>query len=172
MANPEMSVLVINAHSQGTVLCWDVLCRLPFSDASIGWAKRILTFVTAGSPIRKYVDLVFWGERVGQMQALSGSDFAWHNFWDDHDPVADPLDPPASWRPGHPTDAPGDPDDPTLLVAIDPGTGDASHFTVEDQPVNNVKNSDGGGLQAHDYWNNQSEFVAPLATLLRVAVGP
>jgi hypothetical protein len=34
---PDIGALVINAHSQGTIICWDVLCRLPFyswSDSS------------------------------------------------------------------------------------------------------------------------------------------
>ena len=30
----SVDLLVVNAHSQGTVLCWDVLCRLPLSSWS------------------------------------------------------------------------------------------------------------------------------------------
>ncbi len=35
-----------------------------------------------------------------------------------------------------------------------------------------MKNSYGGGLQAHNYWDNDKEFVQPLADLVRqIAVG-
>jgi hypothetical protein len=34
--------------------------------------RRARGFITAGSPIRKYVDLFAWGEQVGQMAALLG----------------------------------------------------------------------------------------------------
>lgn len=168
MDSGNVDVLVVNAHSQGSVLCWDVLCRLPLFSWGAQSDRRdlmIRAFVTAGSPIRKYVDLFTWGGQVGQMAALSAPSFAWQNFWDRRDPVADPLDPPVSWRPGQPASAPG-PGDAALLVAVDPVSGDGRHFAVEDHEVDNVENSAGGGLQAHDYWNNQTEFVQPLAQLL------
>ena len=144
----DVEAIVVNAHSQGTVLCWDVLCRLPLVDHKLDWAKRIRAFVTAGSPIRKYVRVFSWGERVGQMVALPHDRFDWENYWDPCDPVADELA-------------------PTPLVEVNRGTGAVSRFAIGDQPVNNVKNSSGGGLQAHDYWNNESEFVKPLADRLR-----
>jgi hypothetical protein len=131
------------------------------------WTSKIPAFVTAGSPIRKYVDLFTWGERVGQMAALDPKAFQWSNYWDDHDPVADPLDPPASWRPGHSTDVPPAPDDYSLLVAIDPVEGTKRHFEIDDEKIDNVKHSSGGGLQAHDYWNNRDQFAEPLAERLR-----
>jgi len=37
---------------------------------------------------------------------------------------------------------------------------------IRDTRVDNIRNSSGGGLQAHDYWNNRSEFVEPLAEIL------
>jgi hypothetical protein len=36
--------------------------------------------------------------------------------------------------------------------------------------VDNVEHSSGGGLQAHNYWDNQTEVVAPLAETLRQLV--
>ncbi len=150
---------------------WDVLCRLPF----FAWREKqdpnagiLRAFVTAGSPIRKYVDLFAWGEQVGQLAALldgSPGQLPWHNFWDAHDPVADPLNPATAWRPGRPLDE-RPAEDKGLLVATNPANGDQNHVDVLDTQVDNIKNSSGGGLQAHDYWNNRSEFVAPLAAIL------
>ncbi len=165
----DISSVVINAHSQGTVLCWDVLCRLPFSS----WithdqrsAALFRHFVTAGSPIRKYVDMFAWGDQVGELAAVLGpaGSLKWHNFCDPHDPVADPLNPPAEWAPGDPWDKPPAPDG-GLLVALD-ANGDVRHVPITDTPVDNTRHSSGGGLQAHDYWNNQEQFVSALATLL------
>jgi hypothetical protein len=175
----DIGGLIVNAHSQGTVICWDVLCRLPF----LSWAAegdrramRVCNLVTAGSPIRKYVDMFAWGDQVGQMAALVGDEsgpmekggvgstgFAWHNFWDRHDPVADPLNPPAAWRPGGPLDERPDGDD-GLLVSLDP-SGAERHVSVHDAEVDNVLNTSGGGLQAHDYWSNAAQFVPALARL-------
>jgi hypothetical protein len=143
----DVDVVVVNAHSQGTVLCWDVLGRLPLS-ANARWKSKIRAFVTAGSPIQKYVDVFSWGARVGQMAAFVNADFTWRNYFDRCDPVADPLD-------------------PTPLVWVDPDSGIECPFPIDDHKVSNVRHSSGGGLQAHDYWNNESEFVKPLAELLR-----
>jgi hypothetical protein len=165
----DISGVVVNAHSQGTVLCWDVLCRLPFSSWSSDGDRRATLFrhfVTAGSPIRKYVDMFAWGDQVGELSAVvepAGS-LAWLNFCDPHDPVADPLNPPADWRPGDPWDEPPQ-SDGGLLVARD-AQGDIRHVPVADTQVDNTKYSSGGGLQAHDYWNNEEQFVPALAALL------
>ena len=35
--------------------------------------------------------------------------------------------------------------------------------------VNNLENSSGGGLQAHNYWDNKKQFITQLAELLRSA---
>jgi pimeloyl-ACP methyl ester carboxylesterase len=142
----DVCLVVVNAHSQGTVLCWDVLCRLPLF-ATVDWKDKIAAFVTAGSPIRKYVRVFSWGERVGQMAALPLERFDWCNVWDPCDPVADRLN-------------------PTPLVAVDPDSGDESLLPIADREVSNVKHSSGGGLQAHDYWNNREQFVKPLAEKL------
>ncbi|HWC87505.1 MAG TPA: hypothetical protein VG388_13275 [Solirubrobacteraceae bacterium] len=165
----DITGVVINSHSQGTVLCWDVLCRLPFTS----WvadgdprAGRFRHFVTAGSPIRKYVDMFAWGDQVGELSAVLepvGS-LHWHNFCDPHDPVGDPLNPPTNWRPGDPWGEPPKPDD-GLLVAREE-SGDVRHVSIDDTRVDNIRYSSGGGLQAHDYWNNEKEFIPALAALL------
>jgi hypothetical protein len=174
LAREDIDAVVLNMHSQGTMIGWDVLARLPFArlrDDRGGQSDKLRAFVTAGSPIRKYVDMFAWGGRVGQMaDLLVRPDFAWHNYWDKHDPVADPLDPGTDWKPGEepPSECPSDKD--SLLVRIDPNDGSAHHVHVEDHPVDNIANSSGGGLQAHDYWNNSTQFVAPLSSLLKEAV--
>lgn len=169
---PDVCGLVLNTHSQGTMIGWDVLCRLPlfaWQDSDDPRAGMLRSFVTAGSPIRKYVDLFAWGAQVGQLAALldgAALGLEWRNFWDEHDPVADPLDPATSWKPGKPLDErPGG--DIGLLKATDPISGDCSHVPILDMRVDNIRNSSGGGLQAHDYWNNRSEFVEPLAEILK-----
>jgi hypothetical protein len=165
----DITRVVINSHSQGTVLCWDVLCRLPFSSwAGDGDRRAALfsDFVTAGSPIRKYVDMFAWGDQVAELAAVLDpvGSLSWHNFCDPHDPVADPLNPPGSWRPGDSwTMQPAATDG--LLVARAPD-GAIRHVPIKDVQVDNIKQSTGGGLQAHDYWNNASQFVSELAALL------
>jgi hypothetical protein len=172
LAREDVSAVVLNTHSQGTMIGWDVLARLPFSRLQDGHSEKLRAFVTAGSPIRKYVDMLAWGGRVGQMAELLGRpDFGWQNYWDEHDPVADPLDPPVNWRPGEAPPPSGCPSDAeSLLVTIDPRDGGAHHVHVEDRQVDNVANSSGGGLQAHDYWNNNLQFVAPLSAALKAIV--
>jgi hypothetical protein len=166
----DIEALVVNSHSQGTVICWDVLCNLPFQSWSASTdprARLLRSFVTAGSPIRKYIDLFAWGEEVGQLAALTipdHSSFSWQNYWDPHDPVADPLNEPASWRPDD-SSAGAPSDDIGLLVARDQD-GTRHHVTVTDRQLDNISNSSGGGLQAHDYWNNKAQFVSSLASLV------
>jgi hypothetical protein len=168
---PDVSGLVLNTHSQGTMIGWDVLCRLPlfaWRESHDRRAGMLRSFVTAGSPIRKYVDLFAWGEQVGQLAALldgAAPGLEWRNFWDEHDPVADPLDPATAWKPGKLLEERPD-GDIGLLEATDPISGDCSHVHICDTRVDNIRNSCGGGLQAHDYWNNRSEFVEPLAEIL------
>jgi hypothetical protein len=67
---------------------------------------------------------------------------------------------------------PRPPGDNGLLVATNPVDGDEHHVQVLDTQVDNVDNSSGGGLQAHDYWNNRAEFVNPLAGVLEAAAAP
>lgn len=171
MDRPDVRGMVLNTHSQGTVIGWDVLCRLPF----FAWrqshdprAGMLRSFVTAGSPIRKYVDMLAWGQQTGQLAALfdqTQGKLEWRNFWDQHDPVADPLDPATAWKPGEPLDQ-RPVGDIGLLLATNPVSGCQSHVDILDMRVDNIHNSSGGGLQAHDYWNNRGEFVTPLAEIL------
>lgn len=168
----DVAGIVVNGHSQGTVLTWDVLCRLPFSSWQRQGTSKLRHYVTSGSPIRKYVDLFSWGEQVGQLSTvLTGAPGApgWTNFFDAHDPVADPLDAATAWRPGQ--DRSVRPEgDVGLLVALNPDGGASRHVAIRDTQVDNLANSEGGGLQAHDYWNNQTEVIEPLAGILERAV--
>lgn len=150
----DVSRVVVNGHSNGTVVGFDVLAQLPPP-----LLERTGALVTAGSPLRKYVDLLGWGSDGGNLRALPGP---WLNFHDEHDPVADPLSPPATWRVGQPTP----PDGEGLFFSYDPDTGERRPIPVRDIRVDNVANvADGGGLPAHDYWDND-EFCRPLAELL------
>jgi hypothetical protein len=154
LARPDVSGVVVNAHSQGTVAGFDVLRQF-----HTGTPSRVRAFVTAGSPLRKYADLFSWGHDMGELQSVT-----WLNFWDENDPVADPLDPPASWRPGDPPAR--DPGGLGLFWAVDAG-GNQFAVTVDDTPADNLKNSSGGSLQAHNYWDNHTDVIEKLATLLK-----
>ncbi|MBV9231350.1 MAG: hypothetical protein JOZ18_18710, partial [Chloroflexi bacterium] len=54
-----------------------------------------------------------------------------------------------------------------LMKALDPNTGQISDLHIDDRTVDNLTNSRGDGLQAHNYWDNDKEFVQPLADLLK-----
>lgn len=158
----DVARIVVNSHSQGTVVAFDVLRELSY--AAI---PKVKWFVTCGSPLRKYSDLFTWGTEAGCIKTVQG----WTNFWDPKDPVADPLAPPLDWKAGM------DPAVPVagsgLYNALDPKAGQLLPMAVEDRQVNNIVNSFGGGLQAHNYWDNDSEVVRPLSEILvRVASGP
>ena len=155
LARPDVGGVVVNAHSQGTVGSFDVL-RLYPSDPLAG----VRAFVTAGSPLRKYADLFSWGNDSGGLQHTT-----WLNFWDEKDPVADPLGPPNTWHYGNAADAPP-PGQLGLFYALD-GDGKQVPVTITDKEVNNLQNSSGGGLQAHNYWDNKDQFITPLAELLK-----
>lgn len=156
--NPDIDRIVFNTHSQGSVLVFDVLARCP--------ADKVTAMATAGSPLRKYVDLFSWGDRVGELGRLATrSDWQWLNFYDEHDPVADPLGAPASWRLGDALPATGV---PTLFRIGDvakPSTATVD-CPVEDIRVDNVAHSSGGGLRAHNYWDNAAQVIPRLAGLL------
>jgi hypothetical protein len=53
-----------------------------------------------------------------------------------------------------------------LFYALD-GDGNQVPVTITDKEVNNLQNSSGGGLQAHNYWDNKDQFITPLAELLK-----
>ncbi len=58
-----------------------------------------------------------------------------------------------------------------LFVRNDLDTGATYHLPIKDIVVDNVHHSDGGGLQAHNYWDNMEEVIPHLAALVRGAVG-
>jgi hypothetical protein len=156
----DVEGIVINSHSNGTVIALDVLHLLPPCASA-----KIKAFITAGSPLRKYIDLFHWGQQIESVNTMQ----QWHNFWDARDPVADPLAPPQGWHCGDPITA-----DITsgLFEVVNPNTGEVATIPVTDHKVDNLKNSYGGGLQTHNYWDNDSEFVQPLAQLVKqLAVG-
>ncbi len=163
----DVDKIVINSHSNGTVVAFDVLSQFPpFLLNKISW------YVTAGSPLRKYATLFDWGRQVGCIDTLG----RWTNFWDARDPVADPLAPPESWHPGDPIPPAGQQpghftvngeDQPALFQTVDAQSGDIEPVAfLEDRLIDNLANSRGGGLQAHNYWDNEVEFVPQLAEIL------
>jgi hypothetical protein len=158
-ARPDVRAVVVNAHSQGTVASYDALQQSPPEVMS-----RVDALVTAGSPLRKYADLFSWGSDAGGCASVA----RWLNFWDPKDPVADPLDQPASWHFGN---------EIVERAAHDLGlfwaTGDEGSqqpVPITDHRVDNLANSSGGGLQAHNYWGNQTQFIPELAATLEQAL--
>ncbi|HEY2702641.1 MAG TPA: hypothetical protein VGL20_03025 [Candidatus Dormibacteraeota bacterium] len=150
----DVDRVVVNGHSNGTVLAFDVLAQLPPP-----LFDRTAALVTAGSPLRKYVELLGWGTDGANLRAMRGP---WINFYDERDPIADPLAPPATWRLGEPLAAGA----PGLFFSYDPDTGERRPIPVRDVRVDNVASvAGGGGLPAHDYWDND-EFCRPLGELL------
>jgi len=159
----DVAGIVVNAHSNGTVVAFDVLRELP-PDA----AAKVLGFITAGSPLLKYTDLFHWGNEVGSIQRIK----TWMNFCDPNDPVADPLNLPDSqhshkkhrWmKKSHAYHH-------WLYQSIDPRTGHPTDVDIANPPVDNVKNSLGGGLQAHNYWDNDPDFIQQLVRFLQQLV--
>ncbi len=155
LARPDVVDVVVNAHSQGTVASYDALQQSPTQVTS-----RVNALVTAGSPLRKYADLFSWGSDVGATGAVG----SWLNFWDPKDPVADPLDQPASWHFGKPV-VPRIADDLGLFWAVR-DEGCQEPVPITDHEVDNLANSSGGGLQAHNYWDNKTQFIPELAATL------
>jgi hypothetical protein len=158
----DVSSVIVNAHSNGTVVAFDVLSQLTPSAAA-----KVRYFVTAGSPLRKYADLFYWGTKVGAMASM-GAPATWTNFWDERDPVADPLSPPVEWRRG--SGPPPIATDGSLFQAVDADRGSVDAFPIDDRQVDNIAHSIGGGLQAHNYWDNEPEVVHAIAKILRTLV--
>jgi hypothetical protein len=151
----DVAKIVINAHSQGTVIAFDVLRRLP--EPLLG---KFGLLVTAGSPLRKYITALSWGADVGNMS------MKWVNFYDARDPVADQLNPPESW---HPATGPLPPPDAGSLFFAVHDDGNKVGVQVTDELVNNVVNAPGGGLRAHNYWANAAEFIPRFCELVNEA---
>jgi hypothetical protein len=158
-ARPDVRAVVVNAHSQGTVASYDALQQ---SQPQV--TSQVNALVTAGSPLRKYADLFSWGSDVGAAASVG----RWLNFWDPKDPVADPLDQPSGWHFGNKVVA---------RAALDLGlfwaVGDAGSrqpVPITDFRVDNLANSSGGGLQAHNYWGNTTQVIPELAATLEQAL--
>jgi hypothetical protein len=159
VARPDVLDVVVNAHSQGTVASYDVLQQSPLPVTS-----RVNALVTAGSPLRKYADLFSWGSDVGATASVG----RWLNFWDAKDPVADPLDQPPSWHFGNDV-VPRPTRDLGLFWALR-DAGCQEPVPITDHKVDNIVNSSGGGLQAHNYWGNKTQFIPELAATLQQAL--
>ncbi len=155
-ARPDVSTIVLNTHSNGTVMGFDFL-----RDASDAIASRVGLFVTAGSPLRKYVDLFSWGPEVGDLTEAG----PWLNFLDLKDPVADPLAHALPWSPPSGYQAVQAPSDLFTRQADDEAK--PTPHPIADIVVDNLVDSAPGGLQAHNYWDNRPGFRVPLAAELR-----
>jgi hypothetical protein len=176
----DVGRIVVNAHSQGSVLAFDTLRTLP-SEA----IDRVAAFFTLGTLLRKSVDWFSWGQDVGQLRRLQNWEYgeqlnwgrevspvsipAWTNLWDKLDPVADPLVPSIGWTRDQPLVPPPS---AGLFKDVNQQTGAETPHPLEDFVVNNVDNVGGGGLRAHDYWDNAHEVVPRLADRLRHLVPP
>jgi hypothetical protein len=137
----DVSGIILNTHSNGTVIGLDAVEGLPlFAD------RQIRAFITAGSPLLKYVDLFSWGTYIGLTPVID----RWWNFQDKEDFVADPLN--------------------GLYHGFDPVHETIVAMSINDIPVNNVENSPPGGLRAHNYWDNTKEFIPKVVSLLNDVV--
>jgi hypothetical protein len=96
---PDVAAIVVNSHSNGTPIAYDVLHEL--TPNAITWVRAL---VTAGSPLRKYADFFDRGTEIGNIARIApvAPYDPWLNFWDPRDPVADPLEPGPAWRLGQP----------------------------------------------------------------------
>jgi hypothetical protein len=157
----DVSGIILNTHSNGTLIGLDVVQDLPPLAA-----KKIRAIITAGSPIRKYVDLFAWGEYLALEPEMAPWLEQWWNFYDERDIVADQLLPCAGWKRGT---------EPTkeqsigIYQATDP-SGNTSHICINDKLVNNRANNAGGGIPAHNYWDNTEEFIPRVAEIVRNVV--
>jgi len=153
----DVEHIILNTHSNGTVIAFDILRHLP-EDV----IDKIKVFVTSGSPLRKYVDLFSWGKEIQTNSTLD----PWYNFYDPRDPVGDRLEPPVSWRVGQPVPV----SDETLFSRIDFNSEQSHRVHITDLSVDNVQWSTGSGLRAHNYWDNEAQFVPQLAEMVRAVV--
>ncbi|MBA2394788.1 MAG: hypothetical protein H0V70_18835 [Ktedonobacteraceae bacterium] len=153
----DVEGIIINSHSNGTVVALDILRDLPpFA------ARKVRGLITAGSPLRKYTNFFTWGEQMSTIPRIE----QWVNFLDLKDPVADPLAPDSSWKRNTPTTG----HMTGLYKTLDPVTGKIDDMFIDDREVDNLKNSCAGGLQAHNYWDNKTQFVQPVSTILKELV--
>lgn len=166
-ARQDIANIVLNTHSNGTLIGLDALQELPPCAM-----EKIRAIITAGSPLRKYVDLFAWGKYITTRPQIS----CWWNFWDPADIVADPLRPDPDWhRPstvqlkeivkylnGHQFPGNG------IYQILQPD-GTVAPSPILDIPVDNLAHLqlfEQGGLPAHNYWDNREEFIPKVATLV------
>ena len=175
LRTPGVDGVVINGHSNGTVMAFDLVSAL-----SPPLASDALALITAGSPLRKYVDFMDWGIEAGNFyyplyrapEASARAAFCWWtNFFDQRDPVADPLHFPKDWK--RVPDPPGSDGQcvPGMFVVFDPQSGDQKDVPLTDVVSHNVGKV-GGGLPAHNYWDNNEpgEFCEQAATILEAVL--
>lgn len=175
LRRPGVDGVVINGHSNGTVMAFDLVAGL-----SPPLASRVLALITSGSPLRKYVDFMDWGIDAGNvyfpLYAAPDADARgglcwWTNFFDQRDPVADPLHFPKGWK--RVADPPGSGGQcaPGMFVVFDPQSGETKDVPVIDVVAHNVGKV-GGGLPAHNYWDNNEpgEFCEQAATILQAVL--
>jgi hypothetical protein len=155
LAREDVDGVIINGHSNGTVMGFDLIAAM-----SPSVAQRVRRLITSGCPLRKYVDFIDWGIDARSFFYLTRD--RWTNFYDKVDPVADPLQPPVTWKRGQGLPPGGG---PGLFVVNDPqGRANAS-VPVVDEVVDNVAAGSGGGLPAHNYFDNP-DFCKKTATLI------
>jgi hypothetical protein len=90
----------------------------------------------------------------------------WLNFYDERDIVADRLGPCAGWKRGTESTE-------KQLIGIYQATdpsGEIIPILIKDKLVNNRANSPGGGIPAHNYWDNTEEFIPQVAEIVRNVV--
>ena len=151
----DVAAIVLNTHSNGTIIGLDALQELPPSAR-----ERISTFITAGSPIRKYVDFFMWGKHLRVVPGIDQWVNCWRNYYDQRDFVADPLLPCAGWDIDTvPTAA----QETGVYQAFDSTTGTISNIPIQDVLVDNVHHNPEGLQDAHDYWDNTQDFIKSVA---------
>jgi hypothetical protein len=154
----DQVTMVINAHSNGTVIATDVLRTMPpYASERVKW------LVTSGSALKKYNDFFAWGTEFFLSSTAAadrgGVDYVlpfarWTNFYDARDPVADRLN--------------------ALFKAYDPQPPQLGPvpMAVDDREVHNMEWSPPGGLRAHNYWDNAQEWIPAMADILeKVSAG-
>jgi hypothetical protein len=152
----DVDGLVINAHSNGSLISYDALRRLEPAQLT-----KVRAFITSGTPLRKCSTMMSWGSDCGPLVTIP----RWVNLWDKHDPVADPLDPGGGWRRGDALPQ----DSTTHLFGATDDQGAYTPRAITDVKVDNLKHSKGGGLQAHNYWDNEVQVVPVICEGLRLA---
>lgn len=152
----DVAAIVLNTHSNGTIMGIDALQELPPSAR-----KKISTLITAGSPIRKYVDFFTWGKHLTVVPGIDQWVNCWRNYYDKCDFVADPLLPCAGWEINTvPTAA----QETGIYQTFDPAMGTISNIPIQDVLVNNVHHNPEGHQSAHDYWDNMQDFIKSVAS--------